>query len=211
MTTEDSRVEVVDIPLLFGAAHGLSSNGLSPPVGLMPFNDHVGSQENSLSCDQFSLSCDQARGSESHGHDDILIMGSLSEIGTHGMPKKEVGVASYPDHTHHTKATKEWYADADDDDGDGDGGGDMPSLNSLGQLHDPSYTYQQNSSDEGKYNSSTAVEDSSTADNSSMAVGPIALKKGRSSLEALTRVESDKDVVSEVSLLVSPMYIWLVV
>lgn len=63
----------------------LEANGLSHPVGMVPFDDHSGSQENLSSCDHYPLSNDQ----DKHGNDDILIMGSLSEIGTHEITKWE--------------------------------------------------------------------------------------------------------------------------
>lgn len=86
--TDDGLITVVDIPLILGSnsSVALTLNGISPPVGMVPFDDdHSGSQENFLSYEQFPLSSDQ----DKHGPDDILIMGSLSEIGTHENTKWE--------------------------------------------------------------------------------------------------------------------------
>lgn len=94
-STDEGFITVVDIPITLGstsgqaavsAVTGLSSNGLSPPVGMVPFDDHSCSQENSLSCDPFPISSEQVI---KHGADDILISGSLSEIGTHEIAKWE--------------------------------------------------------------------------------------------------------------------------
>lgn len=94
-STEEGFITVVDIPLVLASSTpsssvqasvvpvpGFSSNGLSPPVGMMPFDDH--SPENSLSCDPYPLSSEQL---DKPGSEDILITGSLSEIGTHDIGK----------------------------------------------------------------------------------------------------------------------------
>lgn len=109
---------MVDIPLVFGPS-AVSPNGVSPPVGMIPFDAHSGSQENSLSCDQYPLSCDK------HGADDILIMGSLSEIGTREISKwgdrdplpTVSSVDMSPNSAHHNGlvAGKEWYQQAEED------------------------------------------------------------------------------------------------
>lgn len=97
-----------------------ASNGLSPPMGMMPFDAHSGgSQENSLSCDPYlSLSA----GGRPPGTDDSLITCSLSEIGAnwHGdddplpnsSPLGRLGTS--PNSARHnglgsSSAGKEWY------------------------------------------------------------------------------------------------------
>ena len=96
----------------------VSTNGLSPPVGMVPFDDHSCSQENSLSCDPYPLSTEQ----DKHGADDILIMGSLSEIGTHDLHKWE-GSGPPPDEngcsggsgTVPQAIDKDWYRNTEED------------------------------------------------------------------------------------------------
>lgn len=105
---------MVDIPLILGST-SLSSNGLSPPVGMVPFDAHSGSQENSLSCDPYTLSGDK------HGTDDILIMGSLSEIGTRensNWAEDTDQLRSPPSNAHHNglAAGKEWYQQDEEED-----------------------------------------------------------------------------------------------
>ena len=103
-STEDGFITVVDIPLVLGVAV-FPSNGSSPPVGMVPFDAHSGSQENSLSFDQYPQ----------HGTDDLLIVGSLSEIGTHETTKWEAN--PLPNNSSHHRngidesqsQDKEWY------------------------------------------------------------------------------------------------------
>lgn len=160
--TDDGEVVVQDTPLLLGSSlpghtqppHPSSSSvfkqqqppASSPPVGLMLFVDHTGSQDNSQSCEQEQLSCD-----ETNKTDDLLIMGSLLEIGggdrgeghgwkLHHKEKvdkdlvcspdltllKQLDTEASPRHTHHRpgasgKAVKSgdrqrWYADGDEED-----------------------------------------------------------------------------------------------
>ena len=85
------------------APTGLSSNGLSPPIGMMPFLDH--SPDNSLSC-ELSAGVGMGAGmgaglptTTKPAADDILIMGSLSEIGTHEVGKWGEEESSLPLHS----------------------------------------------------------------------------------------------------------------
>jgi hypothetical protein len=77
-------------------------------MGLVPFDAHSDSQENSLSCDPFTLSNDR------HGADDILIIGSLSEIGTHDNSKWDdplPNTSSLNQLEASAETGKEWYQD----------------------------------------------------------------------------------------------------
>ncbi len=136
-STDEGLITVQDIPIILRpkspSAAVVSSNGLSPPVGMMPFVEHSPtSQDNSLSCD---LSAGLGVGPPAvpalpagkPGTEDILIMGSLSEIGTHEVGKWGGGSSldHSPNNAHHhqrsgeglefasegshTHIDKEWY------------------------------------------------------------------------------------------------------
>ena len=186
---------------------------------MVPFDDEAESQENSLSCEPYSLSCDPTL-----GNDDILIMGSLSEIGTREMAKWRVGVPppiadGSPNHTHQNgnglefpsaalnlgteNVDKEWYCHDDDDDGNGN----LPLASFKSQeknVRAPS-TDSHSQGDRSLPSPLVGLDDLSQGSEGwshSTALGPVKLKKkGRKSLEALTRIGSDVDPVKSLEAL----------
>lgn len=161
---------------------------------MIPFDAHSDSQDNSLSCDQFAVLDDKRA-------DDILIMGSLSEIGIHEIGKWEeegpltngssVGSlhqlengnvlelstgASDPAAMCHG-IDKEWYQH---DEGAG--------------IYPPA-AHDQSASSEGRSFYDRLSQPSDTQHHTTQQK-----KKNRKSLEALTRIDQEPSVVSKCSI-----------
>lgn len=211
--TEEGLITVADIPLLLSSGPSLTdgsgqlsggANGLLPPSGMVPFEDHSGSQENEIS-DHFSLSYDRV----TNGNEDLLIIGSLSEIGTNERdPRWTVGevagssvdslqqlhqLGEVPSDHHESEASadedsvdEKWYHDDDEDYSN-----EAPEVRSQ-----PMEVHKS----EGESSSMAALDELSQGSERQSHItpmGPIKIKKkGRKSLEALTRISSDKEPIT---------------
>ena len=197
-SNEEGLISVVDIPFILGnktTGGPLAATSLSPPIGMVPFDDHSASQENSLSCDLkqsdedllISGTLNQISSRKGNGcedivgshHDNASSNGSLQQLqNDSSLPSHSEGALNQFASTEPDGVDKEWYRR-----GSEDGYLDF----SLGQGKRARGIRPTNSSSVEEEGTFVSPDDSTTA-------GPIK-KKGLKSLEMLTKIGSDKDLV----------------
>ena len=205
--TEDGEVMVLDTSLILGSVplgHGKqpslppsfsssSSNEVqlpssSPPVGMTLFVDHTGSQDNSQSCVLEHLSCDQSNDLHcgTSKTDDILVLGSLLEIGGRVEEEERRG---WQGHREDTEDGRVFSQDSLLQLNQLDVGGTSPRLglhrlapseNGVDDV-DGRQWYTLHDTEEGRTASANVI-----------------VREGRTSLEELTRIHSDRTLVRSV-------------